>query len=147
APQGQAVKRSGRDHRYVGEAGRNAALSVVPANATPGNDGAVALKGQAMTVAAGDRGHAGEPVRYVALSEVVAGSAAEGDDCAVVFQSEAVGEATGERRHAGEAARHAALPVVVAAATPCDRPAGQRGVRRTRRKKQSDTQNGQQAEP
>jgi hypothetical protein len=53
------------------------------AAAAPGNDGAVALQGQAVCVAGGDRGHAGEAARHAALPEVIiVAAAAPGDHCA-----------------------------------------------------------------
>ena len=75
----------------------------------------VALQGQAVKLATGDRGHAGEAARHAALPEVVV-TATPGEDGAVALQGQAVKLAGGDRGHAGEAARHAALPEVEGAA-------------------------------
>jgi len=115
------MKDAGGDRGNPGEAARHAALTVVLAGAAaPGDDGSVALQGQALIVAGGDCGPAGEAARHAALPEVVAVVATPNHDGAVALQGQAVKVAGGDRCHAREAARHAALADVDGAAAPGD---------------------------
>src|SRR6266511_2120902 len=152
---------AGGGRGYPGESARHAALPEVVAAATaPGDEGAVALQGQAVKVAGGDRGHAGEAARHAALPG--AGGAAPGDDGTVALQGQAVPETGGDCGYAREAARHAALPVVAEATAPGDdgavpviaatgaapghRPTGRGRLRRARREEQPEAQRDQSAE-
>src|SRR6266540_3701737 len=138
---------AGGGRGYPGESARHAALPEVVAAATaPGDEGAVALQGQAVKVAGGDRGYAGEAARHAALP-VVAEATAPGDDGAVAPQGQAVIFAGGDRGHAVEAARHGALPVIAATgAAPGHRPTGRGRLRRARREEQPEAQRDQSAE-
>jgi hypothetical protein len=66
----QAVIPAGRDRGHAGKAAGNVALPEVVVGATPCDDGAVRLQGQAVRVAGGHCDHAGEAARDAALPVV-----------------------------------------------------------------------------